>query len=196
MSLWVIHYYLKLGYCTAENSCYAAATDTHPLTGMGQGVSLAFAPIFAIAGEYFRKSTVLSAAGIIGAAGALPFAFTKLPPAHKSNYVLVCMVGIGQIGMIVTGMTMVNGVYVDPKYRGSVAGVFSFCGALSIMIMAKLGGYLFDVWMYGAPFVLMGVAHAVIALFAIYVRLISPRLEEEDRKRLAAQGIEVTEFID
>ncbi|KAF9373835.1 hypothetical protein CPB97_000281 [Podila verticillata] len=196
MSLWVIHWYMKLGYCMPDTSCQVAAGDTHPLTGMGQGVSLAFAPIFAIAGEYFRKSTVLSAAGIIGAAGAIPFAFTKLAPSHKSNYVFVCMVGIGQIGMIVTGMSMVNGVYVDPKYRGSVAGVFSFCGAVSIMVMAKLGGYLFDVWMWGAPFVLMGIVHSIIALFAIYVRLVSPRLEEEDRKRLIAQGIEVGEFID
>ncbi|KAG0023409.1 hypothetical protein BGZ82_010750 [Podila clonocystis] len=198
MSLWVIHHYMDKGYCTQKTSCGAAAGDTHMLTGMGQGISLAFAPIFGIAGEYFKKSTVLAVAGIIGAVGSLPFAFTPdgVSPAEKANFVWVCLVGIGQIGMIVTGMSVLNGVYIDPKYRGSVAGVFSFCGAVSIMVMAKLGGYLFDVWMRGAPFVLMGIAHAVIAVFSIYVRLITPRLEEEDRKRMAAAGIDHGDLID
>lgn len=186
------------GYCTQKTSCGAAAGDTHMLTGMGQGIPLVFAPIFGMAGEYFKKSTVLAVAGIIGAVGSLPFAFTKdgVSPADKANFVWVCLVGIGQIGTIVTGMSIVNGVYIDPKYRGSVAGVFSFCGAVSIMVMAKLGGYLFDVWMRGAPFVLMGVAHGVIALFSIYVRLVTPRLEEEDRKRMAAAGIVHDGLID
>ncbi|KAG0341576.1 hypothetical protein BG000_008635 [Podila horticola] len=193
MSLWVIHYYMDKGYCTQKTSCGAAAGDTHMLTGMGQGIPLVFAPIFGMAGEYFKKSTVLAVAGIIGAVGSLPFAFTKdgVSPADKANFVWVCLVGVGQIGTIVTGMSIVNGVYIDPKYRGSVAGVFSFCGAVSIMVMAKLGGYLFD-----APFVLMGVAHGVIALFSIYVRLVTPRLEEEDRKRMAAAGIVHDGLID
>ncbi|KAI1317406.1 hypothetical protein EDD11_008470 [Mortierella claussenii] len=200
VSLWVIHHYLDLGWCRDRNSCGAATGDTHQLTGMGQGVSLAFAPIFGYAGEKFHKSTVLAVAGIIGAVGSLPFAFTDQPPADKSNFAFVCLVGIGQIGMIVTGMTLVNGTYMDPKYRGSVAGVFSFCGAISIMIMVKLGGYLFDVWMRGAPFVLMGIAHAMVAIFSIYVRIVTPRLERKDRemfaleeaaaRKKAAQGIE------
>jgi len=157
---------------------------------MGQGLSLAFAPIFGFASEKFKRSTVLAVAGIIGAVGSLPFAFTKEAPAHKSNYAFVCLIGIGQIGMIVTGMTLVNGTYIDPKYRGSVAGVFSFCGAISIMIMAKLGGYLFDVWMRGAPFVLMGIAHLLVAVFSIYVRIVSPKLEKRDREMLEREEAE------
>ncbi|GJJ77130.1 hypothetical protein EMPS_09489 [Entomortierella parvispora] len=188
MSLWVIQHYIDLGWCRGTNSCMAAAGDTHMLTGMGQGISLAFAPIFGFASERFKKSTVLSVAGFIGAIGSLPFAFTKMPPADKSNYAFVTMIGIGQIGMIVTGMTLVNGTYMDPKFRGSVAGVFSFCGAISIMIMVKLGGYLFDVWMRGAPFVLMGIAHLVVALVSIYVRIVTPRLERHDAEMFALEA--------
>ncbi|KAG0240593.1 major facilitator superfamily domain-containing protein [Mortierella sp. GBAus27b] len=187
VSLWVVQYFVDLGWCRNGRSCGAAAGDTHMLTGIGQGVSLAFAPLFGYAGEKFKKTSVLAVAGVIGAVGSLPFAFTKVAPGHKSNFVFVCMVGVGQIGMIVTGMTLVNGTYIDPKYRGSVAGVFSFCGAISIMIMAKLGGYLFDVWMRGAPFVLMGIAHLLIAIFSIYVRIITPRLEARDRAMFALE---------
>ncbi|KAF8933573.1 major facilitator superfamily domain-containing protein [Dissophora ornata] len=187
VSLWVVQHFVDLGWCRNGVSCGPAAGDTHMLTGMGQGVSLAFAPFFGFACEKFKKSSVLAFAGIIGAIGSFPFAFTKVAPGHKSNYVFVCMVGIGQIGMIITGMTLVNGTYVDPKYRGSVAGVFSFCGAISIMIMAKLGGHLFDVWMRGAPFVLMGIAHLLVAVFSIYVRVVTPRLERNDREMFAKE---------
>ncbi|KAF9358633.1 hypothetical protein BGX26_001262 [Mortierella sp. AD094] len=180
MSLWVIQYYINLGWCQGGTTCYPAAGDTHMLTGYGQGISLAFAPIFGYASERFKKSTVLSVAGLIGAVGSLPFAFTKVAPADKSNFAFVTMTGIGQIGMIVTGMTLVNGIHIDARYRGSVAGVFSFCGAVSIMFMARLGGYLFDAWMHGAPFVLMGIVHLVVALLSIYVRFVTPRLERED----------------
>ncbi|KAK3814948.1 MAG: major facilitator superfamily domain-containing protein [Benniella sp.] len=190
VSLWVVQHYVDQGWCRPGRRCDAAAGDVHPLTGMGQGLSLAFAPIFGFASEKFKRSTVLAVAGIIGAVGSLPFAFTKEAPAHKSNYAFVCLIGIGQIGMIVTGMTLVNGTYIDPKYRGSVAGVFSFCGAISIMIMAKLGGYLFDVWMRGAPFVLMGIAHLLVAVLSIYVRIVSPKLEKRDREMLEREEAE------
>ncbi|KAF9186832.1 hypothetical protein BGZ50_002242 [Haplosporangium sp. Z 11] len=188
MSLWVIQHYVDIGYCRDNKTCAAAAGDTHTLTGMGQGIALIFAPIFGYASEKFKKSSVLGVAGIIGAVGSLPFAFTKVAPAAKSNFAFVTMVGIGQIGMIVTGMTLVNGTYVDPRYRGSVAGVFSFCGAVSIMIMAKLGGHLFDVWMRGAPFVLMGIAHLLIALLSLYTRLVTPRLEKKDREMFTKEA--------
>ncbi|KAF9420811.1 hypothetical protein BGZ94_009017 [Podila epigama] len=185
MSLWVVKYYEDLGWCT-KNSCGAAAGDTHMLTGIAQGVSLAFAPFYGFAGERIEKSSILAFAGFAGAIGSLPFAFTKNAPGAKANYIFVCLVGFGQIGMIVTGMTLLNGLTLDPKYRGSVAGVFSFCGAISIMFMVKLGGYLFDHWMPGAPFVLMGIAHLIIALFAIYVRIVTPRLKRQDAVLLAA----------
>ncbi|KAF9198868.1 hypothetical protein BGZ49_000193 [Haplosporangium sp. Z 27] len=187
MSLWVVQYFVDLGWCRGDRTCSSAAGDTHLLTGYGQGISLAFAPIFGFASEKFKKSTVLSVAGFIGAIGSLPFAFTKKAPADNSNFAFVTMTGIGQIGIIVVGMTLVNGLHIDPKYRGSVAGVFSFCGALSIMVMARLGGYLFDAWMHGAPFVLMGIVHLVVALLSIYVRLVTPRLEREDLARWNAE---------
>lgn len=182
MSLWVIQYYVKLGWCDPDKgtTCFAAAGSTHILTGYGQGISLAFAPFYGYAAEKFEKSTVLGFAGFLGAIGSLPFAFAKNNPADKSNLVFVTLTGIGQIGVIIVGMSMVNGLNVNPKYRGSVAGVFSFCGAVSIMITARLGGYLFDAWMHGAPFVIMGVVHIIICLFSIYVRIITPRLKRED----------------
>ncbi|KAG0230393.1 major facilitator superfamily domain-containing protein [Mortierella sp. GBAus27b] len=189
ISLWVIQYFVDHGSCngTDNDSCSQASTDTHRLTGIGQGVSLIWAPIIGYLGEAFDKSSLLAFSGVVGAVGSLPFAFTQKAPADKSNLVFVSLIGMGQIGMIVTGMTLVNGVHTDPKYRGSIAGVFSFCGAVSIMFMARLGGHLFDEWMHGAPFVLMGIAHLLVALMSVYVRIVTPRLERQDMERLKAK---------
>ncbi|KAF9922278.1 hypothetical protein FBU30_007624 [Linnemannia zychae] len=185
MSLWVIQYYVNIGYCDSDRgkTCYPAAGSTHILTGYGQGISLAFTPFYGYLAEKMEKSTLLGLAGLIGAIGSLPFAFTENNPADKSNLVFVTLTGIGQMGVIIVGMTLVNGLNVDPKYRGSVAGVFSFCGALSIMVTARLGGYLFDVWMPGAPFVIMGIVHILICLLSIYVRISLPRLKRQDKIR-------------
>ncbi|KAF9911634.1 hypothetical protein EC991_002752 [Linnemannia zychae] len=180
MSLWVVHYYTSIGWCSNGRTCYPAAGSTHILTGYGQGISLAFAPLYGYAAEKFEKCTVLGFAGLLGAIGSLPFAFSEGDPAEKKNLVFVTLTGIGQMGVIIVGMTLVNGLNVDPKYRGSVAGVFSFCGALSIMVTARLGGYLFDEWMPGAPFVIMGVVHIIILFFSIYVRIVTPRLKRQD----------------
>ncbi|KAF9165795.1 hypothetical protein DFQ26_009319 [Actinomortierella ambigua] len=193
ITLWVSQYYFTLGWCpdAASEMCRSMAIgDSHKLTGTAQGIALAFAPLYGYASEKVNKSLVLSIAGLIGAAGTLPFAFTKTAPADNSNLAFVLMVGAGQIGVIVTGMVLVTGKFIDPRMRGSVAGVFSLFGSISIMIMGRLGGYLFDAWMPGAPFVLLGIVHILIMLFGIYVAIITPRLEREDRERLERQDRE------
>lgn len=69
--------------------------------------------------------------------------------------------------MIVSGMAMIGGDFVKPEARGAVAGAYSFCGAVGIIIVSKVGGVLFDKWMKGAPFLLLGIGHALIAFFSL-----------------------------
>lgn len=75
------------------------------------------------------------------------------------------------IGMIISGLTMVGGDHVPADSRGSVAGTYSFFGALGIIVLSKLGGVLFDRWMKGAPFLLLGIGHALVLVFSIAVYL-------------------------
>ncbi|AEO69022.1 uncharacterized protein THITE_2052927 [Thermothielavioides terrestris NRRL 8126] len=51
------------------------------------------------------------------------------------------------------------------RLKGSVAGVYSWCGGAAILLLTKLGGYLFDSWSAGAPFYMMAAFNAVL-LFA------------------------------
>ncbi|KAK0645848.1 hypothetical protein B0T16DRAFT_428837 [Cercophora newfieldiana] len=48
------------------------------------------------------------------------------------------------------------------RLKGSVAGVYSWCGGAAILLLTKLGGYLFDNWTNGAPFYMMAVFNGVL----------------------------------
>lgn len=48
------------------------------------------------------------------------------------------------------------------RLKGSVAGVYSWCGGAAILLLTKLGGWLFDVWDAGAPFYLMAVFNGLL----------------------------------
>lgn len=53
------------------------------------------------------------------------------------------------------------------RLKGSVAGVYSWCGGAAILLLTKLGGYLFDSWSAGAPFYLMAIFNGVLLVASI-----------------------------
>lgn len=55
------------------------------------------------------------------------------------------------------------------RLKGSVAGVYSWCGGAAILLLTKLGGYLFDTWSTGAPFYLMAVFNGVLLFASIAI---------------------------
>jgi len=46
--------------------------------------------------------------------------------------------------------------------KGSIAGVYSLSGGAAILLLTKLGGYLFDSLSTGAPFYMMAIFNAVL----------------------------------
>jgi hypothetical protein len=87
--------------------------------------------------------------------------------------------GLSQIGAIVTSLGLSTGPYVDESIRGSVAGAYSLTGCnilvwliiggCGILLLTKLGGYLFDRWTPGAPFYIMALLNAVALIAAVIV---------------------------
>ncbi|KAK3322601.1 hypothetical protein B0H66DRAFT_210373 [Apodospora peruviana] len=55
------------------------------------------------------------------------------------------------------------------RLKGSVAGVYSWCGGAAILLLTKLGGYLFDTWSTGAPFYLMAAFNGVLLLASVAI---------------------------
>ena len=54
--------------------------------------------------------------------------------------------------------------------RGSVLGLFNLCGSIGILCITAIGGYVFDAWMPGAPFVVVGGINLFVFLVAVVVR--------------------------
>lgn len=53
------------------------------------------------------------------------------------------------------------------RLKGSIAGVYSLCGGTAILLLAKLGGYLFDSLSTGAPFYMMAIFNALLLVVSL-----------------------------
>ena len=80
------------------------------------------------------------------------------------------VLGTGMITSVISSQTLI-GQEADPRITGSTLGAFNFFGSVGTLVSTVLGGYLFDFWTPGGPFLMMGIGSAAVLLFAIYVRL-------------------------
>lgn len=53
------------------------------------------------------------------------------------------------------------------RFKGSIAGVYSLCGGAAILLLTKLGGYLFDSLSTGAPFYMMAAFNGVLLVVSL-----------------------------
>ena len=74
--------------------------------------------------------------------------------------------------MVIGSLSLVTNASIPPKVRGSVAGVSSFFGAIGILLNTKLGGYLFDSWKEGAPFLLVSIGHGIVCIVAVVLLML------------------------
>lgn len=58
------------------------------------------------------------------------------------------------------------------EVKGSIAGVYSLYGGAGILLLTKLGGYLFDKVSFGAPFYIMAAFNAILMVACIVVSLL------------------------
>ncbi|KAI8988848.1 major facilitator superfamily domain-containing protein [Pilobolus umbonatus] len=180
LTLWINKYYLENGKCEVGKVCLYGSASSSTLSGYSQIVALASTPFFSLASEYLPKEWAVIIAGIIGACGCIPFAFS-FDPTTKAAMGYVIMVAIGQYGMIISGMAMIAGDFITVEDRAAISACYSFIGVCAIIIFSKLGGVLFDEWMKGAPFLLLGIGHCLIVLMAAAVYIIMRIKKRKDK---------------
>lgn len=79
-----------------------------------------------------------------------------------------------------------NGTKPQPKctrvlLKGTIAGVYSWCGGAAILLLTKLGGFLFDRWSHGAPFYMMALFNAILLVATLGVDVV--RLARAHRQK-------------
>lgn len=148
------------------------------IIGISQGVSLLTAPIFGIMADRInRVNTVLVAVGI----SAIGYGSTILVdnPLEGTGIIIVAiLIGLGEIsGVIASGVLIAQQAPRD--IRGSIIGVFSWCGALGILVATGVGGQLFDSWRPQAPFVLFSLFSVMVFIYGFTIRNKVVPLNEE-----------------
>ncbi len=79
------------------------------------------------------------------------------------------MLGLGEAAAIMSGAAVV-GQEASESFRGAVVGLFNFCGSVGTLTIVFVGGFVFDAWMPGAPFVMVGIINLLVMLGAITIR--------------------------
>ena len=130
---------------------------------------LPLAALFGYINDKLDRVTGLIIASALGAVGYLSFGSLDSPLlgiAIPIGFVL----GTGMITSVISSQTLI-GQEADPRITGSTLGAFNFFGSVGTLVATVLGGYLFDIWTAGGPFLMMGMGSLLVLIFAIYVRL-------------------------
>ncbi|MFW2405801.1 MAG: MFS transporter [Gammaproteobacteria bacterium] len=137
-----------------------------------QSAVLVAAPLIGIMNDRINRVTALIVGMGLAAIGYIAFGLQE-DPLGPGGIAVALLLGVGQISAILAGTTLI-GQEVDPKITGATIGVWSFCGAVGVMFGSLAGGLLFDWWMPGAPFMLMGAMNGIVAIAAIWCRIRYP----------------------
>jgi len=89
-------------------------------------------------------------------------------PLGSMMYFSAVLVGMGEMSANLATLTLI-GSEAPVKGRGAVIGLFSLCGAIGILMIAKFGGILSGVYGPIAPFMLVAVANLVILILGLAV---------------------------
>ena len=174
LPLWIYKYHVESGLCPSRDGmirdvCRQAYIDAAILSGSSQVFSLIGAPIVGWILDFvgrrqsynnFARIPVSIGASLLAGLGYFLQSQTS-NPASKLNIIYLALVGLGEIGLIVSSATLVTHSDVPAQIRGVVSGLASFCGALGILAVSKVGGVLFDTVSPGSPFLLVASLHLV-----------------------------------
>ena len=168
--LWVNKYGIESGLSEADARKQAQLAFIVP-----QAAALLAAPLVGLLSDRLNRATAVMLMVGVSAVGYSSLFFIANPLSGTMKLALL-VVGVGEIGGVVASQALIA-QQAPRAIRGSVIGVFGFCGALGILVAFGFGGYLFDHWREPAPFLMFGVFGAIVAAwgFAVSGRVKPPR---------------------
>jgi MFS family permease len=160
--LWLTQQAIASGLPTTEASSYALKFYI-----LIQVFALLWLPFMGLILD--RLDRVLGVAfAMVLAAGGYFTLFAIDDPLGPQMWLAAVLVGMGEISANLASLTLI-GSEAPEKGRGAVIGMFSLCGAIGILSIAKFGGMLSGVYGTIAPFVLVALANTVVLVFALAV---------------------------
>jgi MFS family permease len=134
---------------------------------VAQSVALFWPAVIAVPLDRMKRLNVLAMCMGLGFIGYCCLIFVKDPLAGIS-LPLFALLGIGQISAFLGAQTVIA-KEAPEEMRGSVIGAFNFCGAVGILVLSLIGGWMFDAFGPWSVFFMVGVLNGLIALGALWL---------------------------
>ena len=151
---------------------------------VAQSAAVIWAPFMGMIIDRFNRVTAQAVAMALAGSGYLSMALVT-SPLDSAYYPAFALLGAGQLSALFSSQGLI-GQEAPEKERGSVVGVFGFCGAVGILFATGVGGRMFDAIAQAAPFVVMGIANVILLVWAIVVRIKAPGLMLKQVPKTAA----------
>jgi MFS family permease len=108
-------------------------------------------------------------------------------PLSFEMYIAAAFVGAGEMSANISATSLI-GKEAPDRGRGAVLGLFSLFGAVGIMVVGVIGGWLFDNWKPVGPFLYMAGSNAFMVLAAVLVFVATRRASGGGAGNPAATG--------
>lgn len=167
LTLWLVREGIAQGMTTAEATI--KATTFYIVI---QAFALPWAVIFGIILDKIDRLKGLALGMTVAFVGYASLGLLENPLSWEM-YIAAAFVGAGEMGANISATSLI-GKEAPEKGRGAVLGVFSLLGAVGIMVVGLVGGWLFDNWRPVGPFLYMAASNVVMVVLAL-VLLISTR---------------------
>ena len=129
-------------------------------------------------GRKWSRVDSLAAAAILGVI-AYSAMFFIIDPLGPQMLGVMALLAIAQIFGIIASQVFIT-QQARAEIRGSVIGFFGVCGAFAQIILAYLGGFLFDKWSPTSPFLLVAALNLILLIACLALRSVVNRGGAED----------------
>ncbi len=163
-TLWLTQEGMRQGMPSAE-----AARTALTFYLIVQGATLPWAPIAGYILDRIDRLYGLAIAMFIAGTGYASLWFLD-NPIGSGMYICAALIGMGEMTANLAATSMI-GKEAPERGRGAVLGMWSFCGALGILTVAIVGGYLFDNVSQVGPFMFVAAANILLLFWSVFLIL-------------------------
>jgi MFS family permease len=154
-SLWLTTTGVEQGMTTAD-----ALAKATMFFGLFNIVSLLWAPVMGVIIDRLDRVTALVISLVLAAIGYGGLCLVDDPMNNPVFYGWLVLLGIGVVSPVLASQALL-GQETLPELRGSVNGIFATAGAVGILSISLVGGYLFDVWK-PYPFLVVAILNVLL----------------------------------
>jgi MFS family permease len=160
LTLWLVREGMAQGMTTAEATIKAVTFYV-----VIQAFALPWAVIFGIVLDKIDRLKGLALGMSVAFVGYASLGLLDNPLSWEM-YIAAAFVGAGEMGANISATSLI-GKEAPDRGRGAVLGLFSLFGAVGIMVVGLVGGWLFDNWKPVGPFLYMAGSNFVLVIAAL-----------------------------